>query len=392
MVIGSGHAAAPLRLYNAAEVRERHGAAELDLVVGALGEGDPLADAVIAEFAEHGRAARSALATGLAEGLDALADPPPAVAALLRASEDAIAAADTAQLERGDLANLGVDPFWSRIAFALGSLVHTYSAPGIARVLIGTGRLTDGAARRLAETGLWRTNAILPGGLLRGAPGYTDTVQVRLLHARVRANALATGWDTGAWGVPINAVDAARTWLDFTVVPFRALERVGVTLTAEEEADLYRYWRHVADLVGVDRRFSARVHDHASADALLTLVDAANDPPDDTARALVRALLDALAVPMGKALALPDPSVRTLLAALLRLMQGDAAADALGIEAADAAPFVPLFAMGNAGTRRWQRASPESWDAALAEYTRYRRAEYQLPGTEYRSAAAGSDG
>lgn len=387
---GSGPPALPRRVHNAAEVRDRHGAAELDLLDRALREGDPLADAVIAEFADRGRAARAALTTGLAEGLDALTDPPPAVAALLRESEAAVAAADPALLERGDLASVGVDPFWSRIAFALGSLVHTYSAPGIAQVLIGTGRLTDGAARRLGETGLWRSNVILPGGLLRGAQGYTDTVQVRLLHAHVRAKALTGGWDTREWGVPINAVDAARTWLDFTIVPFRALERVGIVLTREEEAELYRYWHLVATLVGVDPLFAQRANDHESAAALLDLIDTTNGPPDDAARSLVGALLNALAGPMGKSLGLPDTSVWTLLPALTRIMQGDEAADGLGIAPVEVAPFVPVFAMGNSGTRRWQRAHPDSWRTAMAEYTEYRRTEFAyLPDTEYRSSTAG---
>jgi len=51
----------------------------------------------------------------------------------------------------------------------------------------------------------------MPGGLLRGAPGYHATVQVRLLHARIRSSALKHGWDTTEWGVPISQVDVART-------------------------------------------------------------------------------------------------------------------------------------------------------------------------------------
>ncbi|MFC4561660.1 oxygenase MpaB family protein [Nocardiopsis mangrovi] len=391
MSIDSALSAPPRRLINAADVRERHGRERLALLADGLRRGDPVADAVIAEFAEHGAAARTALSTGLADGLGAVTDPPPAVAALLGEAERSIADADTGLLERGDVPSITVDPFWSRIGFALASLVHTYSAPGIARVLIGTGRLTDGAARRLGETGLWRANAVAPGGLLCGAPGYRDSVQVRLLHARVRARALSRGWDTGTWGVPINQVDTARTWLDFTVVPFRALERVGIRLSGDDERDLYRYWHHVAALIGVDPRFYRDVHDHASAAALLEAVDATNAGPDDAARSLVRALLDALAGPMEESLSLPRATVDTLLAALTRVMQGESAADALGIERVDIAPFLPLLAMGNAGVRRWQRATPESWRMALAEQIEYRRTEFAaLPGTEYRDHVAGT--
>ncbi|MFD0776702.1 oxygenase MpaB family protein, partial [Streptomonospora algeriensis] len=224
----------------------------------------------------------------------------------------------------------------------------------------------------------------------RGASGYVDTVQVRLLHARVRAATQRRGWDAGTWGVPINQVDAVRTWLDFTIVPFRALEKVGIVLSEDEERDLHRYWRTVAALLGVDPRFYADVVDHASADRLLALVEAANDRPDETASALVHALLDALAEgPLGQVLPLQGEAVRRLLDALTRLIQGDELADALGIGVEDPAPYVPLLAMANSRVRRWERATEESWQQALHEHTEFRRSEFaHLPGTEYRDAVA----
>ncbi|MDA0566056.1 DUF2236 domain-containing protein [Streptomonospora sp. S1-112] len=383
--------AAP-RLRDPEAVAARHGAAGPRLLSRGLAMGDPLADAAVAELSGGAAApARAALATGLREGLAALTDPPPAVAALLADAEAAVAAADPALLERGDVASMTVDAFWSRISFALGSLVHTYSAPAIARVLTGTGRLTGDAERRLAETGLWRVNAILPGGLRVGAPGYVDSVQVRLLHARVRAAAQRRGWDTARWGVPVNQVDLARTWLDFTVVPFRALARVGIALTPEEERDLYRYWHTVAALMGVDPDFHAGAADHATAGALLDLLEAANDPPDDHARALVHALIDALAGgQLGSLLGLAEPEARRMLHALTRLMQGDTAADALGIPAEDIAPFVPLIALPNARLREAERATPDSWQRALAAHTAYRRTEFaHLETAQYRTAADG---
>ncbi|QBI53534.1 oxygenase MpaB family protein [Streptomonospora litoralis] len=382
-------AASPRRLRHPEQVARDHGRFRAALLAEGLGTGDPVADDAFADLAAGGAAARRALAAGLREGLSSLQEPPPAgIAALLRESEEAVAGTDRELLERGDVASIAVDPFWSRIAFALGSLVHTYSAPAIARVLTGTGKLTESAGRRLGETGLWRADAILPGGLLPGADGYVDSVQVRLLHARVRAAALRSGWDTAEWGVPINSVDVARTWLDFTVVPFRALEKVGIVLTDEEERDLYRYWHCVAALIGVDPRFYTEVVDHASAEGLLELVETTNGPPDEGARALVHALLDALATgPMGAVLPLRGDAVERLLHALTRLIQGDEAADGLGLGAEDITPFVPLLAMGNSQARRWERATEESWEQALHEHTEFRRTEFaHLPGTEYRSA------
>jgi hypothetical protein len=57
-----------------------------------LNAGDPLADAVVAEIHERGRKVRTALAAGISKGLASVSDPPPAVAALLTATETAPAA------------------------------------------------------------------------------------------------------------------------------------------------------------------------------------------------------------------------------------------------------------------------------------------------------------
>ncbi|GAA2015776.1 oxygenase MpaB family protein [Nocardiopsis rhodophaea] len=398
---------APARFVPAEGTRERHPAGDRpasaagpgeetgradssSLVARGLRHGDPVADAVIAELDTLGREARASLDAGLRHGLDSLDSPPPAVAELLRESETPPFPVDAEMLRRGDTTSLSVDPFWSTIAFALGSLVHTYSAPGIARVLTGTGKLTATAARRLAETGLWRTNAILPGGLLRGAPGYLDTVHVRLLHARVRASALRRGWDTETWGIPINQTDTARTWLDFTVIPYTALRKVGIATSAEEESELYRYWAFLAHLLGLDPEWYRPVTDHASADALLSAIDATNAEPDDNARQLVAALLDAVADgQVGRALGMERAHTRTLLEALTRLFQGDATADALGIERVDAAPFLPVIAMGNARARRWQQFSVASRDLAMVETVAHRRQEFAgLGRTEYQAEVA----
>jgi hypothetical protein len=181
-------------------------------------------------------------------------DAPPAVDALPAHVETVPSRASTELRDQGDRVSLAVPAHWSHLAFTGGSLTHTYSSPAIARLLAGTGRLTSTAPRRLAESGLWDAAAVLPGGLRHGAPGYVQTVQVRLLHARVRATATRRGWDAGRWGVPINQADVARTWLDSTLVPFTLLERIGYRLIDQEESRLYRYWWYVGHLLGLDER------------------------------------------------------------------------------------------------------------------------------------------
>jgi hypothetical protein len=322
--------------------------------------GDPLADAVVVEFDELGRSARAALQRGLTDGRASVPDAPPAVDALLAHAETVPDWVSPELLDAGDRISHAVPVHWRTLAFPAGSLAHTYSSPAMARLLVGTGRLTSTAPRRLAETGLWQAAAMLPGGLHRGAPGYVQTVQVRLLHARVRASATAHGWDADRWGVPINQADVARTWLDFTVVPFTLLEGLGHRLTAEEQSRLYRYWWRVAHLLGLDERFFLHITDHRRAGELLDLLDSTTAAPDENSRALVGALFDAATTRLASAPQSPMDARgwRDLLHAVARDYHGDDTAAALGIPESPFTPLLPLLAAGEARARRYQSQVP----------------------------------
>ncbi|ATB31081.1 oxygenase MpaB family protein [Melittangium boletus] len=384
----------PNRLVNFEATRARHGD-KADFMARMLAVGDPLADAVIVELDELGKEGRRVLNAGLEKGLDSLESPPPAIAALLRQLETVPGWVDREALLRGDEASLSIPPLWSNLAFSVGALVHTYSSPAIARLLVQSGRLTTMASRRLLETGIWRIHGVLPGGLVRGAPGYIQTVQVRLLHARVRATTLKHGWEREQWGVPISQVDVARTWLDFNVVPLRALETMGITLTPARQQALYRHWWYVGHLLGLDEGFFLPVRDHADAGELLDLVDSTIQPPDENSRALVSALIDSttdmLCAP--KDTPFTRPLARDLLNALTRRFQGDARADELGIPATPTTSLLPLIAASNAELRRWQFHTPESTARVLEENGAGYLALATVPpdGTEYQKHVGTGD-
>ncbi len=359
MTVSKSVSSVPERAVNLAAARDRHGD-RVDRMLRALQVGDPLADAVIVEFDELGRPARAALQRGLTEGRASVPDAPQAVDALLAHAETVPGWVSPELLDEGDRTSLAVPLHWSRLANAGGSLAHTYSSPAIARLLVGTGRLTSTAPRRLAETGLWNASAVLPGGLRHGAPGYVQTVQVRLLHARVRASAVAHGWDADRWGVPINQADVARTWLDFTVVPFTLLEGIGYRLTEEEQSRLYRYWWYVGHLLGLDEHFFLGIEDHDRAGELLDLLDSTSAAPDENSRALVGALFDAATTNLAAIPRSPmdEPGWRALLHALARSYHGEDTAAALGIPASPVTSMLPLLAAGEAKARLYQLQVP----------------------------------
>ncbi|MDE3723524.1 hypothetical protein PWG71_19210 [Nocardiopsis sp. N85] len=92
----------PTRRAGRSTVLAQFGQARADLMRWALTTGDVLADAVVDEMHRVGmRQARPVVDQGIREGLDSLADPPPALEALLRQTEGLPDHADDALLDRG---------------------------------------------------------------------------------------------------------------------------------------------------------------------------------------------------------------------------------------------------------------------------------------------------
>jgi hypothetical protein len=366
----------PGRVINLTLARARHGD-KADYMVRMLSTGDPLADAVIVEIDALGKEGRRVLNAGIADGLENLTERPPAITALLKQLETMPAWVDPDMLGRGEVAALSVSPLWYELSAIGSALVHTYASPAIAKLLTQTGRLTTIAARRLAETAMWAGQATMPGGLLRGARGYQATAQVRLLHARIRSSALKHGWDTAEWGVPISQVDVARTWLDFTMTPFRALAALGIELTEAEQHSLYRYWHYIAYLLGLEDNFYRDVTDHHSAQEIGHLFDLTINPPDENSRALTAAMVGAQVELLASAPQplMPRAEFADLIHGILRRTFGDSLADRLGIPVSSAAPILVMIALANSEARRWQTFTPQSAAQALQENLARRSAQ-----------------
>lgn len=289
-----------------------------DRAAAAIGETDSIADAAVSAIRAAGvpPATVSSLLVGEA--------PQTPVPGELREFVDSLRPApswvDWDRVDAGSRACLGVGFIWMQLLLGPASLVNTYRPPGLARVLTSTGRLVSTAPRRIQETGAWLTAAIHPGHLRAGQPGWVATVQVRLLHARIRSGLLARSWDVEEWGIPINQADLARTLLDFTVTPMAALDRLGVGLTPRERDDVHHLFRLIAHLIGVDP--SLQVDTDAEARSLAELLEAINGPPDAEARALVAAMIDAYVELLTPAIHVTEPMTRQLVLALIEVFHG----------------------------------------------------------------------
>ncbi len=339
------------------------------LMAWALGAGDPLADAVVEEIhGAGGHERRIQLRDGIDHGLASLKNPAPAVAALLESVEAVPGWVDP------DLIRNGPRPWFSTpaavhlIALSAGSLIRVYRSPSIALVLSATGRLVDQADRRVRETGYWLLRAVLPGGLERGAPGYRSTLQVRMLHASMRRMVLMKDFDVTSYALPINQVDLARTWMDFTKTSFRAEEAMGYGLMISEEAELYGYWAYLAHLLGIDPRLVQGLSNSTEAERVDDLLEATTGPPLPESAILAEKTLHGVADEIRNAFHIPRASAVDLIEALARRFHGDRVADALCIPRHGFADQLlsPVIALTR-DSRERLRKHPDKWNKAIQD-------------------------
>ncbi len=258
--------------------------------------------------------------------------------------------ADAARMQRGRA-------FFQRNAGLIGLSLGTYSLPytylgadGV-RVLWMTERIKNDTARRLQETGEWvfavndsknwlATSA--PETRLLQAPlAVVYTLKIRLIHAAVRQYVLSSGrWDM-AWGYPVNQEDMAGTNLSFSYIVLRALRKMDVPLTEQEQEDYLHHINVVSWLNGVADDLIA--HNLREAFHLDRAIARRQFRESEGGRGLTNALLNAVGQLAGANQGKPgeQPAIgaeqaRNLAAGQMRFLLGDQHADWLGV------PNVPL--------------------------------------------------
>ncbi|MFO0608050.1 MAG: oxygenase MpaB family protein [Polyangiales bacterium] len=319
----------PSRYVNLDAARRRHGD-RVDRFGAFLSVGDAPADAAVDALAELPRPARDALIDrALAEGPDAVPDAPEALRALFRRLDHVPYWVDWSRVDRGGRAFLE-SGILGGLVLGAGSLVAGYCSPAGNKPLVFSGRLASDVPRRLAETSRFVEVVSAPGGMRRGAEGFRACVKVRLMHASVRrALVRSPRWRADDWGVPINQCDSCGTLLLFSYTVHEWLARLGHVMTPRERDDFLHLWRYAGYVLGVEEELLCATHDEAAAQ--WDLLSTTQDPPDDDARALARALMES-----GRLAARTsdqEEAARRRIPfayALSRYLIGDAYADALG--------------------------------------------------------------
>lgn len=320
----------PRRYTNLVEARAVFGD-RIDRIAPFFWKGDPLADAVVAWMTTQPPGTAQAIVDrALDLGLDAIEGPCEPLRALFAHVERVPAWVDFPTLDRGGEVLLRAGVLGG---FVLGarSIIYGYTSPGGNKPLVFSGRLREQAARRLHETSRFVEAVSQRSGMRRFHDGWKITVKVRLMHAMVRRMILASGrWDEATWALPINQHDMGATTLLFSVVLLDGLRMLGCQVSPADSDDYMHLWRYVGWLIGVDEEILPS--NEAEGRRFGDLIKATQGPPDDDARALTAALLEA---PLTEAKTALERSrawfISQLGKGLCRGLMGDEIADQLAV-------------------------------------------------------------
>ncbi|MEU9271805.1 oxygenase MpaB family protein [Streptomyces sp. NPDC048251] len=207
----------------------------------------------ITDTAHPDRVTMRQFRTALADGIDALANPPAALREFFAAVEPVPDWVDFDLVDEGGRVARRFGRNAADVMLQL-ALIGSYRFDGPPRLLVETGGLTGGSAlRRVAETQHWATAVTGHDAMRRSGPGFRLTVHVRLMHALVNHQAEHSGqWDTERWGLPVNQSDLAATLGLFNAVQLLGVRLLGVRVTRAESRALMHLWKYVGHLLGVD--------------------------------------------------------------------------------------------------------------------------------------------
>jgi hypothetical protein len=219
----------------------------------ARGQGDPIADPVVAELFRDGDiGAVNQLMRTLVVDDGLPSERLPAVVRDYLARTAAPPDIESAQMELAQEVFGVVGP---EILAVLGfyALPADYAAKKGVQVLYRTGRLITNPTRRVFETTQMVVDVMAPGGLGPEGRGLRSAQKVRLMHAAVRhlmTHDPKHPWDP-AFGTPVNQEDLAGTLMSFSFLVLDGLQRLGAKLSQPDRDAYFAAWMSVGRIMGI---------------------------------------------------------------------------------------------------------------------------------------------
>ena len=320
---------------------------------------------------------------------------PPHIVAALHAYLDTARTlprwADPAKIARGENVFTAHGPL-SVMSLFCASLPDCYIQPKASAVLQISGQLTTNADYRIRSTAAMVFPVMLRGGLTTPEGlGVAQTLKVRLIHATIRnlilhgapeaminaivppvsnptpapnpmnlgahgtlsvaaaamqtmhSTFLANGWNVSRDGLPNNQEQLVFTLLTFHYVFLRALRKLGIGLSQEDEEAYLHCWNVVGYVLGIEQKWMPFTY--ADAERLFLdiqtacLADGVYPGGTDARPALGGALVGYMSASIPFKLLKPFPALFT------RYLCGNTVADALGVTGKQSLVSRILFAV-----------------------------------------------
>lgn len=254
-------------------------------------EGDPMADAVIADLVDTGRIGEVNAVLAEFRDNDQLIPEnlPASVRDYLVATDDPPGWVDLSRVARAQ--DFFVDDGVHVAAvLSFGAMVNCYAQQRPSRLLGLTHRLNQ-PHRRLAETSQFVVHMMAPNPFGRGG-SFVPTIQkTRLIHAAVRHFVRdSPEWDLAVDGVPICQQDLLGALLIFSVQVVDGMRRIGVSVTSQEAEDYWYVWRVASAMLGI--RTDVMPESVADAEELSRVLVERSYGPSPEGTALTRDLID----------------------------------------------------------------------------------------------------
>ena len=120
-----------------------------------------------------------------------------------------------------------------------GVLVEGFST-NIAKSFFMTGRLRDQGMRRLKQNNRHMLEIFMPGGMDKHSDGWSLSIRVRLVHARIRLLlSNSDEWDLEELGTPISAAHVGFAISAFSARLLSHLKSLGASFNEEERKKLH---------------------------------------------------------------------------------------------------------------------------------------------------------
>jgi hypothetical protein len=285
-------------------------------------EGDPLADAVMADVYTAGAVVGvNAVMRHLMDNAQPIpADLPVSVQNYLRQTAYAPAWVDPERIQRAGrfFANHGMH---ISLVLSTAGLIQCYAAQNAVKVLAATHRM-DHPQRRVAESAQFCLHVMDPQAFALGSKLIPAVQKVRLIHAAVRWLLLHNPhepWPVEERGVPICQEDMLGAFLLFSLEVIYGMKRLGLPVTEEEADDYYYVWRVVGVMLGI--RPEILPVDIGEANELYARFRNRHLGPSPEGVALTRNLIE-----MYNDM-IPGEALDGVMASLIRIMVGDELAD-----------------------------------------------------------------